>query len=358
MKLRKAKDYLKEYYCIDPKYEAYAETDIMLAVHYIDHIAEQLQRPIVIFLGIGTNLASHLGTGPLDQYLSGRAMLRGVAVVTSAGNEGQARHHYSGQVSQNDAKVEVKVGESEYGFTMELWGLAPNRYYVDIESPSGQKTGRIQGGLSGQRYVTFLLEKTRLIVEYFTVDTSAGAPVIVMRFQNPAPGIWNIYVSDDGVGNREFDLWLPITNFISEDTFFLESTPYNTLVAPSNTGLLISCGSYNSNTGSLAIDSSRGFPRNVVKPDFTAPGVEILGPLPRKRYGRKSGTSVSGAITAGIAALMLEWGIMQKNDMQINTTRIKNYLIRGARRDPERIYPNREWGYGQVDLYETFLGIR
>ena len=285
-------------------------------------------------------------------------MLRGVAVVTSAGNEGQARHHYSGQVSQNDEKVEVKVGESEYGFTMELWGLAPNRYYVDIESPSGQKTGRIQGGLSGQRYVTFLLEKTRLIVEYFTVDTSAGAPVIVMRFQNPAPGIWNIYVSDDGVGNREFDLWLPITNFISEDTFFLESTPYNTLVAPSNTGLLISCGSYNSNTGSLAIDSSRGFPRNAVKPDFTAPGVEILGPLPRKRYGRKSGTSVSGAITAGIAALMLEWGIMQKNDMQINTTRIKNYLIRGARRDTERIYPNREWGYGQVDLYETFLGIR
>ena len=67
---------MKEYYCIDPKYEAYAETDIMLAVHYIDHIAEQLQRPIVIFLGIGTNLASHLGTGPLDQYLSGRAMLR------------------------------------------------------------------------------------------------------------------------------------------------------------------------------------------------------------------------------------------------------------------------------------------
>lgn len=146
VKLRKAKDYLKEYYCIDPKYEAYAETDIMLAVHYIDHIAEQLQRPIVIFLGIGTNLASHLGTGPLDQYLSGRAMLRGVAVVTSAGNEGQARHHYSGQVSQNDEKVEVKVGESEYGFAMELWGLAPNRYYVDIESPSGQKTGRIQGG--------------------------------------------------------------------------------------------------------------------------------------------------------------------------------------------------------------------
>ena len=50
--------------------------------------------------------------------------------------------------------------------------------------------------------------------------------------------------------------------------------------------------------------------------------------------------------------------IVQKNDMQMNTTRIKNYLIRGARRDQGRIYPNREWGYGEVDLYETFLGIR
>ena len=54
-----------------------------------------------------------------------------------------------------------QVGESEYGFTMELWGLAPNRYYVDIESPSGQKTGRIQGGLSGQRYVTFFIRKNK-----------------------------------------------------------------------------------------------------------------------------------------------------------------------------------------------------
>ena len=61
--------------------------------------------------------------------------------------------------------------------------------------------------------------------------------------------------------------------------------------------------------------------------------------------------SVSGAITAGIAALMLEWGIMQKNDMQMNTTRIKNYLIRGARRDPERIYPKQRmgiWSSGSV----------
>ena len=56
---------------------------------------------------------------------------------------------------------------------------------------------------------------------------------------------------------------------------------------------------------------------------------------------------------------MLEWGIVQKNDMQMNTTRIKNYLIRGARRDQGRIYPNREHGdMGKLIFMRRFQGIR
>ena len=101
VKLRKAKDYLKEYYCIDPKYEVYAETDIMLAVRYIDAIAEQLQRPVVIFLGIGTSLASHLGTGPLaiNQICQAELCFEELQSSQVPEMKGQARHHYSGQVS-------------------------------------------------------------------------------------------------------------------------------------------------------------------------------------------------------------------------------------------------------------------
>ena len=137
VKLRKAKDYLKEYYCIDPKYEVYAETDIMLAVRYIDAIAEQLQRPVVIFLGIGTSLASHLGTGPLDQYLSGRAMLRGVAVVTSAGNEGQARHHYSGK----SRRIRIWIYDGIMGISTKpiLCG-----YRITIWTENGKDSRRIK----------------------------------------------------------------------------------------------------------------------------------------------------------------------------------------------------------------------
>lgn len=96
----------------------------------------------------------------------------------------------------------------------------------------------------------------------------------------------------------------------------------------------------------------------TIQPDFSAPGVNVIGVLPRNRFGMKTGASISGAVVAGLAALLLEWGQVKENDLIMNTLRLKNYLIRGARRDPDRNYPNREWGFGAVDVYQAFLRIR
>ena len=37
---------------------------------------------------------------------------------------------------------------------------------------------------------------------------------------------------------------------------------------------------------------------------------------------------------------------------------IRSYLVRGAKRNPALSYPNREWGYGALDLFQTFLHLR
>ncbi len=37
---------------------------------------------------------------------------------------------------------------------------------------------------------------------------------------------------------------------------------------------------------------------------------------------------------------------------------VKATLIRGAKRNPNYTYPNREWGYGTLDLYHSFLSLR
>ena len=230
---------------------------------------------------------------------------------------------------------------------------------MDIESPSGQRTGVISGGYRGRRNITFLLEQTSLIVDYFTIDVSTGSPFIRMRFRAPAEGVWKVHVTDENVGSREFDMWLPIRNFITDETYFLESTPYNTLTAPGNAAPVITPSTYNQSNNSFFIESGRGYPRTMtIQPDFAAPGVNVIGVLPRNRFGMKTGASISGSVVAGLAALLLEWGQVKENDLIMNTLRLKNYLIRGARRDPDRNYPNREWGFGAVDVYQAFLRIR
>lgn len=71
-----------------------------------------------------------------------------------------------------------------------------------------------------------------------------------------------------------------------------------------------------------------------------------------------SGTSLSAALMTGISALLLEWGIVRGNDRSMDTYQIKKYLIRGVKRNPSLTYPNREWGYGTVDIYGTFESLR
>ena len=71
-----------------------------------------------------------------------------------------------------------------------------------------------------------------------------------------------------------------------------------------------------------------------------------------------TGTSAAAAHVAGAAALLLHWGVLEGNNYYMNSTSIKTYLIRGAKRNPALTYPNREFGYGTLDLYQAFLNLR
>jgi len=88
-----------------------------------------------------------------------------------------------------------------------------------------------------------------------------------------------------------------------------------------------------------------------------APGVDVTGIYPMDS-GTMTGTSVAAAITTGACALLLQWGIVKRNDASLNTNRIRALLIRGCRRDPNTTYPSPQWGYGKLDLYNTFKQLR
>ncbi|MDE5697616.1 MAG: S8 family peptidase, partial [Lachnospiraceae bacterium] len=213
VKLKEAKQYLKDYYKIPPGVPCYSEADIMLAIQYLQKYAVLLTRPLVICLGIGTSLGDHTGGGMLGNYLSYISMQKSRVSVAAGGNEGNSAHHFFGQISEREAyqDVELRVGEGENGFIMELWGDAPYFYNAVIRTPGGE-TARWNNPRSYiPQEFTFVYERTRIVIEYQLVESLSGAEVIRCRFSTPTPGGWSIRVHSEGsTTGGQFDIGLPV----------------------------------------------------------------------------------------------------------------------------------------------------
>ena len=154
-----------------------------------------------------------------------------------------------------------------------------------------------------------------------------------------------------------FHIWLPVRGMISDETYFLQSSPDYTVTAPGDAEDAMTVTAYQHRDNSLFIQASRGYnTENIVKPDFAAPGVGILTASigPGEEFAPATGTSLAAAQTAGIAALLFEWALVRGNEPYFTGNSVKHYLSRGAVREAGEVYPNPEWGYGRVDLYHTF----
>ena len=156
-----------------------------------------------------------------------------------------------------------------------------------------------------------------------------------------------------------YHIWLPVTEFVQGDLFFLRSNPETTITGPASAYAPISVGGFNAVDNSLYLDSGRGYNiDNQVKPDFLAPAVEVFGPDLTGNFTRRTGTSAAAAVTAGAAAQLLEWGVVRGNSSSMNNALIKNYLLVGTDKTPGRVYPNPEEGYGRLNVYKAFTNMR
>lgn len=361
VKLKPAKRYLRDFFFIKEGADAYQENDLMAGMDYLRKLAEKLDMPLVIGIGLGTNQGSHFGLAPIEQLIRQISSVVGNIVVTAAGNETGRGHHYHGiyPSEQEYEEVEIRVGEEERGFSLEFWARAPEYYSIAIRSPSGEYTPRIVTRFTSSQVLDFVFEETKIYVDYRTVVQGEGDFLILIRFQNPTPGIWTIRVYNSLYINGNYNMWLPMHGFISPDTVFLRPSPDTTLTIPATTGNVIVTSAYNHVNGGIYINSSRGYPlSNIIKPDLAAPGVNVYGPLVGNRFGRMTGTSVAAAHMAGAAALLLEWALVKGNREILTTGDAIAFFIRGASRRPGVVYPNREWGYGTLDVYQVFERIR
>ncbi|MBH1939630.1 S8 family peptidase [Mobilitalea sibirica] len=361
VKLKQCKQSLREFFVIPEEVVCYSEVDILYGINYLLNVSSILQRPIAICLALGSSQGGHDGRGVLSNTMSIIGRRSGTAVVVAAGNEGNERRHYYGEVDRLTGydTVELMVGQNEKGFVMELWGKSPSIYSIDITSPTGEYVPRIAASLNVNTEVSFLFEQTTLYLLYEMVETQTGDQLILLRFVNPAPGIWRFRVYERGDLNLGFHIWLPMSEFISPDTYFIRSDIFTTVLALGNAIVPLTVTAYNALDDSLYLYASRGFTRTeVVKPEITAPGVNVIGPTLDHGFVAYTGTSVAAAHTTGVAAMLLEWGFIRGNIPNMSTVELKKMILRGARRDEDINYPNRDWGYGILDIFNVFDSLR
>lgn len=362
VKLKPAKQYLRDFYLIQDGADAYQENDIMMGVSYLYFLARKYSMPLVVCIPLGTNMGSHMGMSRLGQYLNQVSLSNGSAVITAAGNETGARHHFRAvmDASTDEVTAELRVGEREAGFSMELWAENMGVYTVGFISPTGEVAREISVPLRGENTVSFLLEQTQITIYTQIADASAGSQFIFMRFENPMSGIWRILIRNSLDIRETFHIWLPVRGFITDETYFLRPDPDTIITDPGNARYPITVTAYDHTKNSIYIHASRGYSRSgQIKPDLAAPGVNILGAsVSGRRLTRMSGTSVSAAHLAGAAAILLNWGVLNANYPYLNTPVLKSIFVRGAQRNPALTYPNREFGYGTLNLYEAFLHLR
>ena len=361
VKLKETKPYLREYFGVPSDIPAYEETDIIYAIEFLLRYADERNMPISICIGVGSSNGGHLGLTFIERYLTSILENPGIMVSVPAGNEGSERLHYAGDMEayETSRQVEFNVAEGQKSLALEFWGMAPVTFAVGLESPQGDRIERIPPRFGQEEEIRLPLANATIYVAYQLVETYSGDELIFIRITNPTPGLWRLIVYAEDEQQRKFNIWMPLRQFLQEDTYFLQANPNNTITIPGNAPLVTTMTAYNHVNGSIYADVSRGFlTSNISKPDLTAPGVMVTGPGLRGNFVTRTGTSVAAAHAAGIFALFLQWNLENPDLGPYYTAQVQSFFLKGAERDSDAEYPNEIWGYGIINIENVFEQFR
>ncbi|NCC43632.1 MAG: protease, partial [Clostridia bacterium] len=162
VRLKEAKQPLKDFYYFSGSGPVYQETDLMTGIQYLISLSTLYTLPLVICIALGSNQGDHMGYTPLELSIRQFEIRPGYATVAAGGNEAGKAHHYFGSVpsSLEGKNVEVFVRDDTAGFSLELWGNPPDLFSVGFRSPGGEIIPRIPTRLGRTEVVRFFLENT------------------------------------------------------------------------------------------------------------------------------------------------------------------------------------------------------
>ena len=345
-----------------PRPESFPRTtELMQGVDYAVRKALELSMPLVINLSFGNGYGSHDGTSLLETFLDDISAYGRSSIVAGTGNEGDAGGHTGGWLTEGEEKtLELAIGEYETGTNIQLWKSYVDNFSVSLIAPEGVAIGPFQENMGSQRYRA---SGTELLIYYGEPSPYSLVQEIYMDFlpvENYIDsGIWKIRLTPEKITEGRYDLWLPAREERNQDTYFYRPDPDTTLTIPSTAGKVISVGAYDSRLMTYASFSGRGYTRDGrnIKPDLSAPGVNIMTTAPGGGYASRTGTSFATPFVSGSAALLMQWGLIDGRDPYLYGEKLKAYLLKGARPIPAvKTYPDQRLGFGVLCAEESLPG--
>ena len=332
-------------------------TELMQGVDYLVRQAIRLGRSIAINISFGNNYGSHRGDSLLETYLDNVSGMGKNVICVGMGNNGNDALHTGGMLSPGEIQeIELGVGAFEPTLNVQLWKNYEDEMEIYLEHPAGERVGPLFETLGAQRWQA---GNTKLLIYYgkpapYHVTQEIYVDFLPQDEKTPYvdSGVWKIILAARNIKNGEYFLWLPGGKTLNPGTAFYLPRPQGTLTIPATARRVISVGAYDARQNTYADFSGRGcralpYP----KPDLAAPGVDIYAPRPGGGYAAFTGTSFSTPFVTGAAALLMEWGIIRRNDPYLYGEKLKAYLRRGAKalQGSEKL-PNDLIGWGRLCL--------
>lgn len=319
---------------------------LMEGVDFALRFAISKNQPIAINISMGSNLGAHDGTSLLETYLDYVATIWKTSICVGTGNEGNKRVHAEILLKAEKRICELVIGRYEKEVIIQIW----KKYQDDINIS-------INGYLIEDTKVREIRRKKEKILWSYREPSpySYNQELIVQIIGEDgfiSSGVWKIDFLPKSIKSGEVNIWLEAT---TSETGFLTSTDSTTLTIPSTSNRVISVGAYNGKNNNFAEFSGRGYTKNLVaiKPDLVAPGVEIISASAYGGYISRSGTSMATPFVTGAAAILMSYGVVQKNNLTLYGEKLKAILIKNSKWPVNGdSLPDEKWGWGVLCVPE------
>ncbi|OOB77174.1 MAG: hypothetical protein BEN19_02325 [Epulopiscium sp. Nuni2H_MBin003] len=343
---------------MDP-YRGPRNAEIMMALKYVVEKARQDNRPISILIGFGINEGGHNGSSLLEQYIDYLSSIWKVNMVVGTGNQANKDSHTAGEVKQGQTHtIGVFIDSGQPYYFTSIWKNFIDDFGVSVVAPNGERTIMLtrdevnSNTIIGNSIVSINFSQQGQI--------SNGEQILVFidtLFGNEIKdGNWKIELTGLFVLDGKYNAWGEALEQVTRSIRFINPVISNTLTIPATSSLVTSVAA--TNGFQVASFSGRGFQTtNSIKPDISAPGVDITAAYADKMYQKITGTSAAAAFVAGAYLLLFEYGINEGGDNYLYGDALKAYLLRTAKRRFGVTFPSIEWGYGELCVKNTLEAL-